>query len=122
MDIEIKGVSREDAKRLLGIPDQLDRMTAIAYERHSIILEELERIKHRLGRVVDAERQEQVDIAALAQQVTDATELDKSIKTLVEGIADELEHSDDPVIQALAAKLKTQSDALSAAVKANTTS
>lgn len=80
----------------------------------------VDRILHRLGRVENAEAQEAIDLAALTQKVTASTALDESIKIVVDSIADELQHSSDPVIVELAAKLKASSDGLAEAVRANT--
>lgn len=116
-EIIIKGVTDRDLARIVAIPDQLDAVLALG----SLLGGELNHIKHRLGRVMDAEHQEQVDIAALAQQVADSTELDKSIKVLVEGIAVEMDKSTDPRIKELSEKLRTSAIPLAEAVQANLT-
>ena len=106
--IDDEHVPSEQVRDVLALPDHL---------QHAF-----HQINRKLDRLLGQEQQEQVDIAALAQQVTDSTELDKSIKLLVEGIAGKIENSSDPAMAALAAKLKESGDALATAVQASTQS
>lgn len=106
----------------IEVDDKLGHRILDAIADFESITSELRRMNRKLDRSRDREEQGAIDLAALTEKVTAGTALDESIKTLVQGIADELESHSDPAVQALATRLKAQADALSAAVVANTTS
>lgn len=106
--------------RIIDIPDRLAERILNTIDEFESIPSELRRINKKLDRIEGHEQQEAIDLAALTARVEAGTALDESIKTLVEGIADELADDPNPAIQALAARLREQTAALTAAVQANT--
>ena len=107
----------------IGISDEFAALLAqeFATQNQEEIRHNFRRVIRRLDRLLGNDAEEAADIAALTAKVESGKTLDESIKALVESIADEM--VDDPgKVLALAAKLKEQSEALAAAVQANTTS
>jgi hypothetical protein len=83
-------------------------------------IEEVRDHTSRLLRIIfKTEKEQSADLVALTEKIAAGTALDESIKTLVQGIADELETNEDPKVQVLANKLREQTEALSSAVQEN---
>lgn len=74
----------------------------------------LKAINKKLDRLLGEEAQQAIDTATLIAKVEAQTTLDESIKALIEGLGE------DPALAGLTDKLKGSSDALLAAVRANT--
>lgn len=105
--------------RIIEVPDHLAVRILNQLDDFESIAGELRRINKRLDRSEGREIQASTDLAALTDRVKAGTKIDESIKALVEGIAEELEHHQDPEVQALAASLRAESTKLTQAVQAN---
>lgn len=111
---------------VIEVSDQFARAIALAFASQAPALQsihsDLVDIKQRVGRVRESERRQEANIDALIASVAAGRTVDESNTALLQGIITELEHSDDPAVLALAAKLKESADPLKRAVKENTTS
>jgi uncharacterized protein YukE len=101
-------------------------MRADVYSAFQVINQKLDTIIKLLRQDAEKETQMAVDLGSIREQVTRIHDLDESTKALLEGLAakiDLLSAQDtvDPAdLAALADALRNDSDALAAAVSANT--
>jgi len=99
----------------IDVPDELASRIISAIEEFDSIAGQLRRMNRRLDRIEGREEQEALDLSSLIAKVEAETDIDNSIKTLLQGLVEI-----DPELAALTAKLTPSTAALAAAVKANT--
>lgn len=69
-------------------------------------------IKRQGKKILHQGHAQSADISGLIASVTAGRGVDESNKILLEGIAEQLEHSDDPAMKALAVTLRESNDKL----------
>ena len=86
------------------------------------IIDRLDVIDRRLARIREVESTIVADLSAITAEVERNTAVDASVLALVQHMADEIEanKTDPAALQALADQLRSNDDALAAAVSANT--
>lgn len=86
------------------------------------LLIRLEVLNSKIDKLIKGERTEMADFSVLTSDVEKLTSVDESAVTLINGLAQQIKDAGtDPVkLKALTDKMETETDALAAAVTANT--
>lgn len=103
-------------------------MQADIYQAFSVINEKLDSIISKLNNVLRKERDMAVDLSALQAAVARDTDVDQSAKTLLEGLTAKIQELidasgntvDPAALQGIVDGINSTTDALAAAVAANT--